>query len=91
MGKPRTERFDFRLSDDQKEMISQAAALMGQSASAFALGILMRAAGKVVKEASVIKLSARDRDRFLAALDKANARPNAQLIEDAKRYRQLMG
>lgn len=87
----RGERLDFRLSDEQKALIDQAAALSGQSVSAFALGTLMRTARQVIREANVIRLSARDRDRFLAALDKISARPNARLIRDAKRYKKMMG
>jgi uncharacterized protein (DUF1778 family) len=87
----RTERLDFRVPVDQKRLIEQAAALSGLTVSSFILGSTVEHAREVVKEAAVIDLSNRDRDRLLAALDDTNARPNPALRQAAKLHKKLLG
>lgn len=87
----KNERLDLRLSADLKRTIEQAAALCGQTVSTFILGYTVRRARKVIREADVIELSDRDRDRFLTALDDADARPNAALLRAAERYKAATG
>lgn len=87
----RTDRIDLRLSAEQKRLIEQAAVQSGQTISNFVLGATVRVARKVLREASIVELSNRDRDRLLAALDNTNAKPNASLRRAAKRYKAAIG
>jgi uncharacterized protein (DUF1778 family) len=84
---PRTERLDVRMAPEVKSEIERAAALSGQTVSNFVIEATVRRARKVIREASEIRLSARDRDRFLAALDRTDAKPNAALLKAAKRHK----
>jgi uncharacterized protein (DUF1778 family) len=88
---PRTERLDFRVPVDQKRLIEQAAALSGLTVSSFILGSTVEHAREVVRGASVIELSNRDRDRLLAALDDIDARPNPALRRAAKLHKKMLG
>jgi len=76
-------RLDVRLAADHKNLIEQAASLLGQSVSAFAISTLVAEAGRVVEESTVLRLSNRDRDAFLAALENPPA-PSARLRKAAK-------
>ena len=87
----RRERLDLRLPADKKQTIEQAAALSGQTVSNFILSTTVRQARKVIRESASIELSNRDRDRFLAALDDADAKPNAALLRAAGRYKTASG
>jgi len=87
----KTERLDLRLPTELKRVIEDAAVLSGQTVSNFVLGTTVRRARKVIRESDAIELSNRDRDRFLAALDDTNARPNAALRRAAKRYQAAIG
>ncbi len=62
-------RLDVRLAADHKDLIEQAATLLGQSVSAFTVSTLVREAGQVVEQLTALQLSNRDRNAFLAALD----------------------
>lgn len=87
----RDSRLNFRLPSELKEVIEEAAASLGQSVSDFAVSTLVRQARAVMHEQSVTVLSDRDRDRFAALLDDAEARPNSALIKAAQRYKKLLG
>jgi uncharacterized protein (DUF1778 family) len=87
----KTGRLDLRLSDEQKRLIEQAAALAGQMVSSFVLSSSLQRAWELIGEANVIKLSAEDRDRFLAVLGDANAKPGAALLRAARRYKAILG
>ena len=76
-------RLDVRLAADHKNLIEQAASLRGQTVSAFAVSTLVAEAGRVVEESTVLRLSNRDRDAFLAALENPPA-PRARLRKAAK-------
>lgn len=82
----RDARVDFRLSREQKRMIEQAATVTGQSLSDFAVANLVQAARRTIDEATVTRLSMRDRDLFLDLLS-ADAKPNKALKTAADRYR----
>jgi len=79
-------RLDFRLPAELKETIEQAAAHLGQSVDDFAISTLVQTARQVIQEHNVTRLSAHDRDRFIALLDDADAQPNQALVAAAKRY-----
>jgi len=81
-------RINVRLPSELKQTIEEAAATLGQSVSEFAVSTVVREARQILQEAQVTRLSNRDRDRFLAALDATDVPPNAALKVAAKRYRQ---
>jgi uncharacterized protein (DUF1778 family) len=84
-------RINVRLPHELKQTIEAAAAALGQSVSEFAISTVVREARQILQEAQVTRLSNRDRERFLSALDAADARPNAALKAAAKRYWQRHG
>jgi uncharacterized protein (DUF1778 family) len=84
-------RINVRLPNELKKTIEEAAATLGQSVSEFAVSTVVREARQVLQDARVTRLSNRDRERFLAALDAADARPNEALKAAAKRYRKRHG
>ena len=61
-------------------------AALGQTVSEFTISTVVQEARHVLEAAQVTRLSLRDRDRFLAALDDVDATPNAALKAAAKRY-----
>jgi uncharacterized protein (DUF1778 family) len=67
-------RINVRLSTELKQTIEEAAAAVGQSVSEFAISTVVREARQILQEAQVTRLSNRDRNRFLSALDAADAR-----------------
>ena len=87
----RSERIDLRLPADQKRLIEQAASLSGQTVSSFILNLTIWHAREVVRENAVIELSDRDWDRFLAALNDAEAKPGPALRRAAKRHKEIFG
>lgn len=82
----RTTRLDFRLQAEQKALIERAAAVQGRTVTDFAVASLIRAAQETVEQASLTRLSARDRDVFLVTLDRGSG-PNAALRKAARRYK----
>ncbi|HXG65016.1 MAG TPA: DUF1778 domain-containing protein [Blastocatellia bacterium] len=83
-------RLDFRLNQQVKEVIEQAAAVSGQSVSDFAVSVLYRTAKEVLENERNTRLSDRDRDIFLALLD-SDAKPNEALKRAANRYKKAKG
>ncbi len=84
-------RLNFRLSYDLKAVIEEAAATLGQSVSDFAVSTLVQQARTVIEQRNVTVLGDRDRDRFIALLDDAEARPSPALLKAAKRYKKHLG
>ena len=82
----REARIDFRLSREHKRMIEQAATAAGQSVSDFAVTALVRAARETMDQATVTRLSQRDRDTFLKLIA-SDAEPNEALKAAARQYR----
>src|SRR5437016_8783914 len=80
-------RLNFRLRTDHKQVIEAAASQLGQSVSDFAVTTLVRHAREVVREQAVTQLSNRDRNIFIAALDRADLKPNKKLLAAAGRYK----
>lgn len=79
-------RINVRLSRELKQTIEDAASAVGQTVSEFALSTVIREVRHVLQAAQVTRLSNRDRDRFLDALDAVDAKPNAALKTAARRY-----
>ena len=81
----RSSRLDVRLRKEQKLLIEQAARLLGQTVSAFTTAVALREAEQVIEKFGNLRLSNRDRDIFLAALDNP-PEPNAKLRRAVKEY-----
>jgi uncharacterized protein (DUF1778 family) len=86
----REARLNVRLPDDSKAVIEAAAAVLGQTVSDYAVSTLVRNSREVIEQESVTVLSNRDRDRFIAAMDDLDAKPNKALAAAAKRYKRWM-
>jgi len=83
-------RINVRLSSDLKQLVEEAAVTVGQTVSDFTISTLVREARQVISDAQITRLSDRDRDIFLAALDSADAKPNDVLKAAARRYKKRM-
>lgn len=83
---PADARLNVRLPSSLKQTIEEAAAALGQTVSEFTVSTVVQQARQVLAAAQVTRLSQRDRDRFLAALDDTDAAPNAALKAAARRY-----
>ncbi len=84
-------RINVRLPSELKQTIEEAASALGQTVSEFAIATVVREARQVLHNVQITQLSNRDRDRFLEALDAADAKPNAALKAAARRYGKLRG
>jgi uncharacterized protein (DUF1778 family) len=82
-------RLNFRLRSDIKDRIEKAATVSGQSITDFAVSTLSDTADEILERYHVAKLSNRDRDIFLAVLDRAD-KPNAALVKAAKTHKRLI-
>ena len=82
----RDARLDFRLTSENKRLIEQAATLTGQSLSDFAVANLVRVAQETVQQASITRMSLRDRDAFLKIIE-SQTEPNEALKAAAQRYK----
>jgi uncharacterized protein (DUF1778 family) len=84
-------RINVRLPSELKQTIEEAASALGQTVSEFAISTVVREARQVLHNVQITRLSNRDRDRFLEALDAADAKPNSALKAAARRYGKLRG
>jgi uncharacterized protein (DUF1778 family) len=84
---PHQARLNVRLTQELKQTIADAAATLGQTVSEFAVSTLVREARQVLQDAQITRLSKRDRDRVLKALNDTEAKPNAALRAAARRYK----
>jgi uncharacterized protein (DUF1778 family) len=84
-------RINVRLPRELKRTIEESASALGQTVSEFVISTVVREARQVLQDAQVTRLSRRDRDRFLAALDAVDVKPNAALKAAARRYGKLRG
>lgn len=80
-------RLSVRLPNELKQTIEEAASVLGQSITDFTIAAAVREARHVIEAAQATRLSNRDRDAFLAALDSADAKPNDALRNAARRYK----
>ena len=84
-------RINVRLPSELKQTIEEAASALGQTVSEFAISTVVREARQVLQDAQITRLSNRDRDSFLEALDSIDSKPNAALKTAARRYGKLRG
>lgn len=82
-------RLNFRLKPDIKERIEKAAAVAGKTLTEFAVTALADTADEVLERHRVTRLSDRDRDIFLAILDRSSE-PNQALKRAAKTHKRLI-
>ena len=73
-------RIEFRLPPEGKDLIEQAAQLMGLTVTEFASSRLVSFARQIIQEHNITRLTDRDRDIFLAMLE-ADEEPNAALTQ----------
>lgn len=62
------QRFNARLTEEQKRLFERASALYGQSVSQFVMSSAQRAAEQAIREHEVIRLSERDSRAVMEAL-----------------------
>ena len=74
----KTVRIGLRLLPDDKELIEEAAQLLGMNLTEFASSRLVALARRTIQEHNVTRLTKRDRDIFIAMLE-AGKEPNASL------------
>jgi len=82
-------RFDLKLENDEKELFSQAAALMGTTMAGFVRAAAKEKARALLEQDRRITLSPRDFAAVAAALDHAFA-PNKALRAAMKRARETV-
>jgi uncharacterized protein (DUF1778 family) len=87
---PSDARLNFRLPAPLKETIEEAAALSGQTVSDFAISALAFSARQVIAAHDQTLLNNRQRDAFIALLDRKNDRPNNALAAAARRYKKRL-
>ena len=80
----------MRLSEEQKDLLEQAAAIKGQDLTSFALGVLLEEASGVLKEHEIRTLTLRDMRALFKHLEKPPA-PNAALKAAARKLRAFRG
>ncbi len=86
----RAARIEMRLSEEQKEILEQAAAIKGQDLTSFALGVLLDEASGVLKEHQTRILTQKDMRAFLKLLEHPPA-PNAALKAAVRKLRTFRG
>lgn len=88
-GRQKAERLEARISQEQKALFQQAAALQGRSLSDFVIRSAQEAALRTVQKQEFMRLTAEDREVFVAALLE-DAEPNERLKEAYRRYKDRM-
>ena|SRR5205823_6135128 len=82
----RAVRLDVRLNAQVKEKIEQAAVASNQTVTDFVVGTLLRASEDALARHHTIHVTNRDRDLFLAGLDR-DTRPNRALRKAATKFK----
>ena len=86
----RSERMEVRVTAGQKDLIVRAAALEGQSLTAFVLTSVQAAARRAIEEHNRLSLTVRDSEVFAEGL--LNRKPvNDRLHETIRDYRERTG
>lgn len=84
------ERFEARISPDQKKLLKKAAALSGRSMTDFVVSSAQEAAIRTIRESAIISLGVRDQEAFADALIHP-PKPGPRLRAAAKRYKKTKG
>lgn len=89
--RPKRERVEVRISQDEKALLQQAALLEGRTLSDFLVSSAHRAATEAIREHQVISLSVSESRRFADALLILNPpEPSDYMLEAFRRYRRLV-
>jgi uncharacterized protein (DUF1778 family) len=83
------QRIDFRINEDQKDLIEEAALLSGETTTSFAISTLIQRSRDVIQSHRSTMLSKSDSLKFLEILD--NDEPNTKLKNAFRKYRQHHG
>ena len=65
----KTARLDLRLTEEQRDLLEQAATIAGSSVAGYSIAALIDAAARSVAQSRRLILSQADWDDFIAALD----------------------
>ena len=87
---PNDARINFRLPGELKQTIELAAAQLGQTVSDFTVSTLLREAREVLQQSQQTRLTNRDRDKFLAALESNSTAASVALQAAARRYKKRL-
>ena len=82
----RTQRLDARVTAEDKQLFSRAAALAGTTLSGFVVTQLRMAARDVIRKHETMDLTDRDREALVSALLEENPQPNAALQRAARAH-----
>jgi uncharacterized protein (DUF1778 family) len=86
----RSARLEARVSEPQKRLLQQAAALSGRTLSEFVVTSAQEAAQRVIDEHETIRLARADQEAFVRAVLEPAA-PNERLQRAAHAYRKRLG
>ncbi|HEX9787689.1 MAG TPA: DUF1778 domain-containing protein [Candidatus Binatia bacterium] len=86
----RNARLEARITAEQKDVLSKAAALLGRSLTDFVVTSAYETAARTIREHEAMVLSQRGRKVFVSALLNPPA-PGARLRKAARRYKQRFG
>ena len=84
----RRERLEARITREQKKLFQKAADLQGCTVTDFIVSSAQDAAMRTIQERTIMTLSERDREVFVAAL-LAPAVPKGRLAKAAERYKRV--
>lgn len=84
------ERLEARISAEQKALLQRAADLLGRTLSDFIVASAQRAAEEVIREHTIVTLTAQDSQAFVEALLNPPP-PSERLRAAAARYKQEFG
>lgn len=87
---PKRQRLEARISPEQKALFERAAALSGQTLTAFVVDRLQTAAEETIRTHEVIKLTPEASIQFVEALLDP-PEPNERMRAAAERYRRFVG
>jgi uncharacterized protein (DUF1778 family) len=80
-------RFDVRVPQSLKEAVTYAAKLQGLNLSDFIIAAIANETGRVISENHVIRLTLRDRQALLDALNAPAKEPTAKAKAAAEKYK----
>lgn len=79
-AEPKTRRFEARLDAETDDLFAQAAALTGQSRSAFVIGAAREVAERAVARADVTLMPVEQFDAMMASLDVVEPLPELKRV-----------
>ncbi|OSJ34224.1 hypothetical protein BSZ19_12840 [Bradyrhizobium japonicum] len=83
----KTARLEQRTTEQAKELIEQAAYLLGVNASEFMVSMATKAARETLRDYEQTRLSTPDHEAFLGALDAMN--PSGKLVDLMRMHKEV--